>query len=88
MLKKRYAGKALLIEIEDTDEECENRADRMRRKAFYLRNGMVEMPYKVWFYGTKMQVLTGGEAVSFDAHHDVYKYILGSDVAQKISLVK
>ena len=85
-LKERYVGKALLIEIEDTDEDCENHADRVRRKAFYLRNGMVEMNYKVLFFGTKMQVLTGGDPVSFASHNKVYEEILGKDVAEKVAL--
>ena len=49
---------------------------------------MVEMPYKVWFYGTKMQVLTSGKDVSFESHYEVYKMILGSDVAKNIELVE
>lgn len=85
-LKEHYSGKAFLIEIEDTDEECENHADRVRRKAFYLRNGMVEMNYKVWFFGTKMQVLTGGDIVTFESHNRVYEAVLGKETADKVAL--
>ncbi len=84
LLKERYAGKVLLIEIEDTDEPSDNHADRLRRKAFYLRNGMVEMDYKVWFYGTKMQVLTNGGIVGFEAHRAVYDNVLGREVSERI----
>lgn len=87
MLKEKYYDKKLLIEIEDTDEECENLPDRVRRKAFYLRNGMVEMDYKVWFYGTKMQVLTSGGDVTFEDHISVYDKILGKKVSENIILV-
>ena len=38
LIKERYEGKAVLIEIEDTDEICEDRPMRIRRKGFYLRN--------------------------------------------------
>ncbi len=86
MLKEKYSGKCFLIEIEDTEEECENHADRVRRKAFYLRCGMVEMPYRVWFYGTKMQVLTGGDVIGFEEHIKVYEAVLGSSVAERILL--
>ncbi len=88
LLKKKYSEKILLIEIEDTDEESENHADRIRRKSFYLRNGMIEMPYKVWFYGTKMQVLTNGESITFKEHSDVYTAILGKQVSKNITLAK
>ena len=87
MLKERYAGRVLLIEIEDTDEESENLADRIRRKSFYLRNGMVEQSYKVWFYGTKMQVMTSGGSVTFDEHNRVYENVLGKEVSDNVTLV-
>ena len=86
MLKERYADRILLIEIEDTDEESDNLADRIRRKSFYLRNGMVEQSYKVWFYGTKMQVMTGGDDVTFDDHIAVYRKVLGKEVSDNITI--
>jgi hypothetical protein len=86
-LKEHYCGKTLLIEIEDTEEDCENHADRVRRKAFYLRNDMVEMDYKVWFFGTKMQVLTGGDVVTFESHNRVYEAVFCKEIADKVALV-
>ncbi len=88
MIKRYYGESILLIEIEDTDEVCENQHMRVRRKSFYLRCGMVEMPYKVWFYGTKMQVLTSGAPVTFQKHHHVYRSVLGERVAEKIEEVR
>ena len=86
LLKEKYAGRALLIEIEDPDEASENRAERVRRKAFYLKNGMVEMDYKVWFYGTKMQVMTSGVRVDFPGHIAVYENVLGNGISKNITL--
>lgn len=86
-LRERYRNHALLIEIEDPSEPCDNRHDRVRRLAFYRRNGMIEMPYLIWFYGTKMLVLTNGIPVTFAEHYEVYRLILGENIAQNITLV-
>ena len=87
-IKENYPGYTVLIEIEDPSAECDNREIRMRRQRFYLRCGMVRMPYKVNFYGTEMLVLTSGGRVSFDEHVAVYKNILGEAVARNISLIE
>ena len=88
LLKQKYPDNALLIEIEDPDDECDNSEIRHRRLGFYKRCKMVEMPYTVNFYGTKMLVLTSGSPVTFDEHIAVYKNVLGDDVAQNITLYK
>ncbi len=86
LLREKYSGRALLIEIEDPDDECDNPEIRCRRLAFYRRCGMHIMPYKVNFYGTRMLVLTCGGDVTFPAHASVYRSVLGEDVASNIVL--
>ena len=39
-LKERYEGRDLMLLIESLHEPCSNRDIRIRRKNFYLRNGM------------------------------------------------
>ena len=86
LLKEKYSGQALLIEIEDPSDECDNREIRVRRLGFYRRCGMKIMPYKVYFYGTKMLTLTSGGDVGFKDHIAVYENVLGSEVASNITL--
>lgn len=86
LLREKYRGRALLIEIEDPDDVCDNPEIRRRRLAFYERCGMHIMPYKVNFYGTRMLVLTCGGDVTFPAHVSVYRSVLGDDVASNIAL--
>lgn len=83
-LREKYRGRALLIEIEDPDDECDNPEIRRRRLAFYKRCGMHIMPYKVYFYGTRMLVLTCGGSVDFSAHSAVYHSVLGGEVSENI----
>ena len=41
-LSKRYPTCDLVLLIESLHEECDNRDVRIRRRAFYLRNGMID----------------------------------------------
>lgn len=86
LLQERYAGKRLVLEIEDTQEDAPNREERIRRKAFYLRNGMSVMPFLVSLFGVKMQVLTNGADVSFEEYHGIYRASFPEQISANITL--
>ena len=87
LLRERYAGKRFLLEIEDTDErDAANIADRIRRKRFYLRNGMQEMPYRVWLFGVRMQILTDGSNVSFPEYHAIFPAVFSRRAGENVRL--
>lgn len=44
-LERLYKGKETILLIESLHEECDNMAIRVRRKAFYLRNGFHDTGY-------------------------------------------
>ena len=71
-LQIRYPGKRIILEIEDPEEPCSNREDRIRRKAFYLRNGLTVQDYKVWLFGIKMLILTNGRTVTYEEYHEIF----------------
>lgn len=83
LLKERYAGKRFLLEIETLRPEAENYADRVRRKNFYLRNGMKEMNVVVFLFGVELELLTDGGDVSFEEYHAVYTDMLGHRIADR-----
>ena len=87
LLDQRYEGKRILLEIEDPEEPCRNKEDRLRRKAFYLRNGRTVQPYKVWLFGIKMLVLTNGTAVSFEEYHEIFDEVFSPRIGKCVSLV-
>ena len=43
-LKKRYRGKRLFLAREQLDEQADHYEQRMKRHAFYLKNGFVDLP--------------------------------------------
>ena len=77
-----------MVEIESTAEEnpVSSRSERLRRKAFYLRNGMVPMDFLVELFGVEMEVLTFGSALTFEQYHAIYKEVLPKGMAGKVRL--
>ncbi len=87
LLFERYSGKRFLLEIEAPDIPSENGKDRIRRKAFYLRNGMTVMPFRVDLFGVEMEILTNGTQVSFDEYHAIFTHLFTPWMAAKIKRV-
>lgn len=85
LLQERYAGKTVFLEIESTKaENVPNRAQREKRKAFYLRNGLSCMPFRAVEFGVEMEILTFSGEVTFDDLHRLYKSVFGRAVAANI----
>ena len=85
-MNRRYPGKTLLLEIEDPEIPHKNQPDRIRRKAFYLRNGMVSQDFKITFFGVEMLVLTNGTKVSFEEYHEIFEAHFPRTVQKNIRL--
>lgn len=86
-LRTRYAGRAFLLEVEAPDEAgADNRAERVRRLSFYLRNGLSKMPYRVSLFGVEMHILTDGTEVSFDAYHGIFRRVFPRAVGRVLRL--
>lgn len=87
-LAKRYPDMTVVIEIEDPDEPSDNPEERLRRRDFYGRSGFSPMPYKVWLYGVKMQILTDKKDVPFERYHRIFKEVYSEKSAKNISLAE
>lgn len=83
----RYGKERIVVEIESTAGDCaSSRSERQRRKAFYLRNGMVPMDYLVELFEVEMEVLTFGSELTFEQYHAIYKEVLPESLAERIRL--
>jgi len=75
-MRNFYAPKGIFVEIESVFAECDNKDERLRRKEFYLRNGMIPMNVMVVLFGVEMELLGIDCELSFDEYfafyHDVY----------------
>ena len=87
MLFKMYKSKRFILEIENTEIECKNSEERKRRKAFYLKNGMTQMPFKVNLLGVQMEILTHNAKVTFEEYYSIYKNTFSDEYCNKIQLI-
>lgn len=85
LLKERYKDQRLILEIELPDENAPNREERIRRKQFYLKNGMQETGLKVCVFQVPMEVLTDGKPVTYEEYYEIYRETIGSVFAGKVT---
>lgn len=87
-LEKRYGAERIVVEIERTTgaagEAADNRKDRLRRKAFYLRNGLTPSDLLVELMGVEMEVLTYGRKLTFQEYYDMYDRVIPGDIHKMV----
>ena len=85
-IREHYKGRDIFLEIESVYEDTPNLPERLRRKAFYLRCGLVPMKVMVWLFGVKMELLGfDGCRIDYDTYHAFYRDNLGQWAANRIS---
>lgn len=99
-LQQRYRGKKFLLEIESTvgqeeivgngkgDGYSDESDLRLRRKAFYLRNGMRPMDFLVNLFGVEMELMTYECTVTFEEYHAIFEHLLPPGMASRVKPVK
>lgn len=99
-LQQRYQGKKFLLEIESTvglkELEENGKGDipfdeadlRLRRKEFYLRNGMQPMDFLVNLFGVEMELMTYECSVTFEEYHAIFEHLLPWGMASRVKPVE
>ena len=70
-LLEKYTGKGLFVEIEAADRDDPD-GSKARRKAFYLRNGLVDMHVIAILFGVRMELLGRGCEMDFNGYRAFY----------------
>ena len=73
LMRSHYVGKGVFLEIESVYEDCDNKAERIRRKHFYEKCGMTSMEVFVWLFGVKMELMGFDCHLSFEDYHSFYR---------------
>jgi len=73
LLRDKYSGKGIFLEIESTNAECENLEERQKRKQFYLRNGMKELGVEANLFGVRMELLGYDYQMDFASYKGFYR---------------
>ena len=71
-LINHYSPKGVFLEIEIPYESSANYAERVRRKAFYLRSGFAEIGTRVELFGVDMELLGVGVSMTYDEYKRFY----------------
>ena len=83
-LRRRYPGKRLFLEIESVYEDTPERPQRLRRKHFYLENGMTPMGVMVRLFGVPMELLGFDCSITYEQYHSFYLQSMGAWAADHI----
>lgn len=91
LLMRQYGDKHFVLEIEDPNADGldpEELDARKRRRAFYLRQNLVEMSFLIDLFGVEMEVLTDGITLDFPEYHSLIRGVYGPIIDDKILFVK
>lgn len=88
LLQALYSDKKFFLEIEEPDETAENQKERLRRKAFYLRNGMQETGIRIKLFGVPMEILATDSSLNFEQCAKLYRALYGPMYQKVVELVE
>lgn len=77
LIRERYKGKNIFLEIERADAVLPADDARMRRKRFYLRNGLVPAEIFLKLFGVPMEILSFGDGLSKAECQKMYRFLYG-----------
>lgn len=82
------SGKRIVLNIEEIDEQAENYQQRIKRKAFYEKNGFSPSGYIVEEPAERLEMLILGGSISKEEieamYKDLFGYILGFFIRPKV----
>ena len=88
LIKNRYIDKKFFLEIENPENlECNNKLERLRRRNFYLKNGVIELPYFVDLLGVEVKILANTAILTYEEYLSVYSNVFGREISDKINLL-
>lgn len=84
LLQKRYQKQRFFLEIEQIDRKAANNEERIRRKHFYLKNGMKETSLKASVFQVPMEILSDGKPLTYKEYKSVYQEAIGPVFARQV----
>ena len=86
--KRRFAGKRVILNIEEMAETQPGYEQRLRRKQFYLKNGLEESHYKTRERGIVYEMLHLGGDATYEEYAALLRAYLGPVLYRAIRLKK
>lgn len=88
LLQALYSDKQFFLEIEEPDAAAPNQQERIRRKDFYLRNGMLETGIRIELFGVPMEILSTSAGLTFAQCAKLYRSLYGPMYQKVVHLVE
>lgn len=88
LLRKQYPGRGMFVEIESVYEPGDNHGERVRRKKFYIRNGMEELGVLADVFGVQMELLGWNCRLDFDGYQAFYREHYSSWAAEHLKYIE
>lgn len=85
-LLKQYYQNDYFGEIEHT--LINPSEQKSKRKAFYLRNGMIPMDFCITLYGVEMEVISSGVQITYEQYLEILSTFMSHEVKAHISLLE
>ena len=86
LLLALYDDRQFFLEIERPVDDAPNLEERILRKQFYLKNGMLETDIKIRLFGIPMELLTSRPGLTFEACRGMYRELYGPMYQKVVSL--
>ncbi|MBQ4810219.1 GNAT family N-acetyltransferase [Pseudoalteromonas luteoviolacea] len=77
-MKDKYSEQRVVLNIEELDDSADNFQQRVKRKAFYAKNGFSSTGYIVKEPAERQEMLIRGGTISKEEIEAMYKHFLGS----------
>ena len=87
-LLSRYHDKGVFVEIEAVRDDAENASERVRRREFYRRCGLMDFGTSAEVFGVDMELLGIRCLLDFDDYHEFYRVNLSEYAAEHILPIK
>lgn len=87
-LQRMYEGRRFFLEIESTFTDAQDLSERLRRKQFYLKNGMQELHVHVSLFGVEMELLGYDCTLDFSEYLALYVQNLGAWAEKRVQELK
>ena len=86
LLLALYSDRQFFLEIERPVADAPNLEERILRKQFYLKNGMLETGMHIQLYGIPMELLASHPGLTFEACRGMYRELYGPMYQKVVSL--
>lgn len=87
-LLNAYHEKGFFVEIESIyDKNAKNLPERLKRRAFYTKNGLHALHVVADVFGIQMELLGRNMEIDFQAYNDFYRYNYSAFAAKNVTRI-